>query len=98
MLTIFLFCAILVSLSAPVVQGMSIVKVDVISKGSGPPVTRDDRYSSMVTLYIEDDNGEKKKSGWSTEYGTVLNTLHEYDCDYLSKIHDLCLTPHFFLV
>ena len=67
MLTIFLFCAILVSLTAPVVQGMSIVKVDVISKGSGPPVTRDDRYSSMVTLYIEDDNGEKKESGWSRQ-------------------------------
>ena len=61
------------SLTAPVVQGMSIVKVDVISKGSGPPVTRDDRYSSMVTLYIEDDNGEKKNLVGRGKCGRILD-------------------------
>jgi hypothetical protein len=79
--SLFLFGAVLImSLSAPVVQGMSVVKVDVISKGAGPPVTRDDRYSSMVTLYIEDDSGEKTPSGWSTrkEDGAAVDQPFEF--------------------
>mmetsp|Transcript_21843 Transcript_21843/g.29063 ORF Transcript_21843/g.29063 Transcript_21843/m.29063 type:complete len:152 (-) Transcript_21843:1353-1808(-) len=42
------------------------VIVDVISEGSGPPVTPEYRYKSMVTLYIENSDGSKTPSGWST--------------------------------
>jgi len=42
------------------------VTVDVIKKGSGPPVTTVHRYSSHVTLYIKNDDGSKTPSGWST--------------------------------
>jgi len=42
------------------------VTVDVIKKGSGPPVTTPHRYSSHVTLYIKNDDGSKTPSGWST--------------------------------
>jgi FKBP-type peptidyl-prolyl cis-trans isomerase len=42
------------------------VTVDVIKKGSGPPVTTAHRYSSHVTLYIKNDDGSKTPSGWST--------------------------------
>mmetsp|Transcript_14975 Transcript_14975/g.30890 ORF Transcript_14975/g.30890 Transcript_14975/m.30890 type:complete len:166 (+) Transcript_14975:120-617(+) len=45
------------------------VVVETLSKeSSGPsvPVTRDHRYRSDVTLYIEGDNGERTPSGWST--------------------------------
>mmetsp|Transcript_16103 Transcript_16103/g.16109 ORF Transcript_16103/g.16109 Transcript_16103/m.16109 type:complete len:148 (+) Transcript_16103:184-627(+) len=42
------------------------VVVNILTKGDGPPVTKDYRYRSMVTLYIEGDDGKKKPSGWST--------------------------------
>jgi FKBP-type peptidyl-prolyl cis-trans isomerase len=42
------------------------VRVETISAGSGAPVTRDYKYSSMVTLYIENADGTKTPSGWST--------------------------------
>ena len=44
------------------------VVVESISKGEGPsvPVTREYRYRSDVTLYIEDEIGERTPSGWST--------------------------------
>jgi len=42
------------------------VRVDIISKGEGPAVSSDFRYSSMVTLYIENKDGTKTPSGWST--------------------------------
>eukprot|EP00548_Thalassiothrix_antarctica_P002771 CAMPEP_0194133664 /NCGR_PEP_ID=MMETSP0152-20130528/3740_1 /TAXON_ID=1049557 /ORGANISM="Thalassiothrix antarctica, Strain L6-D1" /LENGTH=154 /DNA_ID=CAMNT_0038829007 /DNA_START=8 /DNA_END=472 /DNA_ORIENTATION=- len=45
----------------------NVVVVDVISPGNGPAVTKANRYSSMVTLYIEDAVAETKTpSGWST--------------------------------
>ena len=42
------------------------VRVHTLNVGSGPPVTRDHRYRSMVTLYIEGQDGSKTPSGWST--------------------------------
>ena len=44
------------------------VRVESISKGDGPsvPVTRDHRYRSDVTLYIEEADGKRTPSGWST--------------------------------
>ena len=42
------------------------VVVDVISPGDGPAVTKEFRYSSMVTLYIENSDKTKTPSGWST--------------------------------
>ncbi|GMI03542.1 hypothetical protein TrVE_jg12034 [Triparma verrucosa] len=42
------------------------VRVVVQSAGSGPPVTTKHQYSSHVTLYIENEDGTKKPSGWST--------------------------------
>eukprot|EP00591_Stephanopyxis_turris_P007727 CAMPEP_0195519250 /NCGR_PEP_ID=MMETSP0794_2-20130614/14536_1 /TAXON_ID=515487 /ORGANISM="Stephanopyxis turris, Strain CCMP 815" /LENGTH=126 /DNA_ID=CAMNT_0040648373 /DNA_START=153 /DNA_END=533 /DNA_ORIENTATION=+ len=32
----------------------------------GPSVTKDYRYQSMVTLYIENEDGSRTPSGWST--------------------------------
>jgi len=56
------------------------VVVDNIAKGDGPPVTTDHRYRSMVTLYIEGDDGEKKPSGWSTrkEDGAAADQPFEF--------------------
>jgi FKBP-type peptidyl-prolyl cis-trans isomerase len=42
------------------------VRVETISPGEGPAVTKDYKYSSMVTLYIEEGDGTKTPSGWST--------------------------------
>jgi len=42
------------------------VVVEVVSPGSGPQVTTDYRYNSMVTLYIENADKTKTPSGWST--------------------------------
>jgi len=42
------------------------VVVETISPGTGPPVTKEHRYSSMVTLYIEEPDKSKTPSGWST--------------------------------
>jgi FKBP-type peptidyl-prolyl cis-trans isomerase len=42
------------------------VKVEVQSAGSGPAVIRGSSYSSHVTLYIDNDDGTKTPSGWST--------------------------------
>mmetsp|Transcript_31912 Transcript_31912/g.48948 ORF Transcript_31912/g.48948 Transcript_31912/m.48948 type:complete len:161 (+) Transcript_31912:74-556(+) len=42
------------------------VVVKITSAGTGPPVTQDTKYESMVTLYIENDDGTKTPSGWST--------------------------------
>jgi hypothetical protein len=44
------------------------VVVESLSKRDGPsvPVTKEHRYRSDVTLYIEGENGERTPSGWST--------------------------------
>lgn len=42
------------------------VVVETLTPGSGPPVTKDHSYRSMVTLYIENDDKTKTPSGWST--------------------------------
>lgn len=42
------------------------VIVEIQKAGSGNPVTRDHKYSSHVTLYIENSDGSKTPSGWST--------------------------------
>eukprot|EP01083_Nonionella_stella_P163889 540868_1 len=42
------------------------VTVETISPGTGPPVTTAHRYSSHVTLYIQNADGTKTPSGWST--------------------------------
>eukprot|EP00978_Attheya_sp_CCMP212_P035098 scaffold150856_cov54-Attheya_sp.AAC.1 len=47
------------------VDGLAVV-VETLNKGSGPPVTKAFRYESMVTLYMEEDDGSKTPSGWST--------------------------------
>lgn len=58
-LAILLVCAIAVSCLA---------EVRVVTKhaGSGPAVTTKHSYRSHVTLYIEESDGSKKPSGWST--------------------------------
>lgn len=44
-----------------------VVVVETQKEGNGPPVTREHRYTSHVTLYIENTtNGDKTPSGWST--------------------------------
>ena len=42
------------------------VRVETLTEGSGPAVTAEYEYSSMVTLYIEHSDGSKTPSGWST--------------------------------
>jgi FKBP-type peptidyl-prolyl cis-trans isomerase len=42
------------------------VVVETKREGDGPPVTRDHKYASHVTLYIENDDGSRTPSGWST--------------------------------
>jgi hypothetical protein len=42
------------------------VIVEIQSAGSGPPVTTSSRYRSHVTLYIENPDGTRIPSGWST--------------------------------
>ena len=54
------------SLNAMAFSHAKDVAVDIQSAGSGPPVTRSSRYRSHVTLYIENSDGTKTPSGWST--------------------------------
>mmetsp|Transcript_25853 Transcript_25853/g.42026 ORF Transcript_25853/g.42026 Transcript_25853/m.42026 type:complete len:164 (-) Transcript_25853:2333-2824(-) len=42
------------------------VTVTIIQPGNGPQVTKAHRYSSHVTLYIQNTDGTKTPSGWST--------------------------------
>ena len=55
------------------------VVVETTSPGSGPPVTKDNRYKSMVTLYIEEDD-KRTPSGWSTrqEDGAAADSPFEF--------------------
>eukprot|EP00543_Licmophora_paradoxa_P006352 CAMPEP_0202450984 /NCGR_PEP_ID=MMETSP1360-20130828/9517_1 /ASSEMBLY_ACC=CAM_ASM_000848 /TAXON_ID=515479 /ORGANISM="Licmophora paradoxa, Strain CCMP2313" /LENGTH=160 /DNA_ID=CAMNT_0049069445 /DNA_START=86 /DNA_END=568 /DNA_ORIENTATION=- len=47
---------------------------------AGEPVTGDHKYRSMVTLYIEQDDGSRKPSGWSTrvEDGAKIDQPFEF--------------------
>ncbi|KAL7461351.1 hypothetical protein ACHAXS_001769 [Conticribra weissflogii] len=43
------------------------VRVEIIQPGNGPSITTSHRYTSHVTLYIENtSDGTKTKAGWST--------------------------------
>lgn len=64
-ITIAAFFSILISFSTGEDRP---VRVQVISPGNGPPVTTSSRYRSHVTLYIEEKNGVKTPSGWSTRH------------------------------
>jgi hypothetical protein len=55
------------------------VRVVSISAGNGDVVTRDSRYSSMVTLYIEEANGSKSPSGWSTRVSDGASVDSPFD-------------------
>lgn len=57
--------SILLLLSLVVALCHAIV-VKVQTPGSGPSVTGSHRYSSHVTLYIENADGSKTPAGWST--------------------------------
>lgn len=56
----FCILSLAMSLNSP-------VRVETLSPGTGDSVTRDHRYTSMVTLYIENTaDGTRTPSGWST--------------------------------
>mmetsp|Transcript_11068 Transcript_11068/g.16686 ORF Transcript_11068/g.16686 Transcript_11068/m.16686 type:complete len:161 (+) Transcript_11068:105-587(+) len=63
-----LFAAtILLSLLLTLTQAQQdAVTVTIIQPGKGPAVTTSHRYSSHVTLYIQNTDGTKTPSGWST--------------------------------
>mmetsp|Transcript_32862 Transcript_32862/g.69137 ORF Transcript_32862/g.69137 Transcript_32862/m.69137 type:complete len:152 (+) Transcript_32862:141-596(+) len=60
----FLFLSFLLSLTA--FSYAKDVTVTIKSPGNGPSVTGSSRYSSHVTLYIQNPDGSKTPSGWST--------------------------------
>ena len=64
---LFLWMVILASIIAAVSASSEVV-VESLSKDSGPSVavTREHKYRSDVTLYIEKSDGERIPSGWST--------------------------------
>jgi len=63
-----LFSIVLWLLILFLVDGEPEVEVESISKREGPsvPVTTEHVYRSDVTLYIEDSDGRRTPSGWST--------------------------------
>ena len=65
LLTIFVIAAALLPAAITALE----VKVDTKKAGSGPSVTKAHKYSAHVTLYIEDEDGSRTPSGWSTEGG-----------------------------
>ena len=56
------------------------VVVETKSLGSGPPVTKDNRYKAMVTLYIEGANRLRMPTGWTTreEDGADADSTFEF--------------------
>jgi hypothetical protein len=66
--TLSLATALVLLLVATFATGMvQQVVVETIQAGTGPSVTKEHRYESHVTLYIEDTaTKEKTPSGWST--------------------------------
>lgn len=63
-----LFSVAVLSSKFDAVGAVAEVFVESLSKTDDPsvPVTKDYRYESDVTLYIEGDDGERTPSGWST--------------------------------
>lgn len=56
------------------------VRVETISANDGgDAVTRDFKYSSMVTLYIEEADGSKTPSGWSTRVADGASVDKPFD-------------------
>eukprot|EP00536_Pseudo-nitzschia_multiseries_P013015 jgi/Psemu1/309592/fgenesh1_kg.529_\ len=82
--SVLLWIAFVLSLSsgATAVAAKEVV-VESISKREGPsiPVTKEVRYRSDVTLYIEGENGERTPSGWSTrvEDGAATEQPFEFE-------------------
>ena len=69
-------------MSAVVVVGASQeVVVESLSKGEGPsvPVTKEHRYRSDVTLYIEEADGKRTPSGWSTRVADGAKVEQPFD-------------------
>ena len=63
-------------MSTTTASAAAAVRVHTLHPGTGPAVTRDYRYRSMVTLYIENrHDGTKTPSGWSTrqEHGAAVD-------------------------
>ena len=60
----------------------NVVVVDIITAApaDSPMVTSKHYYSSMVTLYIEHDDGSKNPSGWSTrkEHGALVDAPFKF--------------------
>eukprot|EP00542_Grammatophora_oceanica_P009384 CAMPEP_0194027822 /NCGR_PEP_ID=MMETSP0009_2-20130614/1873_1 /TAXON_ID=210454 /ORGANISM="Grammatophora oceanica, Strain CCMP 410" /LENGTH=149 /DNA_ID=CAMNT_0038666995 /DNA_START=75 /DNA_END=524 /DNA_ORIENTATION=- len=63
-INMILFLVLAISLA--MVTGNNAVVVETKQEGSGPAVTRESKYVSHVTLYIEKDDGSRTPSGWST--------------------------------
>ncbi|KAL7524692.1 hypothetical protein ACHAWF_001047, partial [Thalassiosira exigua] len=61
--TIFLITVLLSAFAISLAKDVAVV---VQSPSDGPPVTRSNRYQSHVTLYIQNSDGSKTPSGWST--------------------------------
>jgi hypothetical protein len=61
-------------------QGVVVVEITTAAPADSPMVTSEHYYTSMVTLYIENDDGSKTPSGWSTrkEHGA----LHGVDAPF----------------
>mmetsp|Transcript_36302 Transcript_36302/g.71429 ORF Transcript_36302/g.71429 Transcript_36302/m.71429 type:complete len:149 (-) Transcript_36302:352-798(-) len=49
-----------------VATAFDVVAVETKFAGMGPEVTTSHKYRSMVTLYIEEEDGSRTPSGWST--------------------------------
>ena len=76
LLTIFVIAAALLPAAITALE----VKVDTKKAGSGPSVTKAHKYSAHVTLYIEDEDGSRTPSGWSTrkEDGAAADQPFEF--------------------
>ncbi|KAL3810004.1 hypothetical protein ACHAXA_006119 [Cyclostephanos tholiformis] len=64
-----LFHILLPFFRSTIVIAFSLAKeviVEIQSAGRGPPVNQSSRYRSHVTLYIENSDGTRTPSGWST--------------------------------
>jgi hypothetical protein len=82
LLLLLLLCSMMESVSfiyAQIEGDNNKVRVVTISPGDGDVVTRDHRYSSMVTLYIEESNQSKTPSGWSTRVSDGASVDSPFD-------------------
>jgi len=73
------FSVLILAIVAAVAVANDVI-VDTIKKGNGPAVTRDHRYRSHVTLYLENEDGSRTPSGWSTrvEDGAKADSPFEF--------------------